>query len=161
MPPSGGLGAAPPEGGTTVTHFDSQKSLAHEAWILHKQKPCSIASLPVSRLDSLLLLCYTCGRILRISVVSICWSAMQHLTILLQVLDQQIHAQRQMDGIQSAKARGVVFGRLKRLTRQQIAELQDRRRQGTRKRRSIAISVKPVLRQSKHPSKPANASLGR
>lgn len=72
----------------------------------------------------------------------------------LQVLDQQIHtddatgrllfhmlgaiaqfetelrAERQMDGIQSAKARGVVFGRHKRLTRSQIAELQHRRQQG-------------------------------
>lgn len=36
-----------------------------------------------------------------------------------------------MDGIQSAKARGVVFGRHKCLTRQQAAELQGRRQQGT------------------------------
>ena len=73
----------------------------------------------------------------------------------LQVLDQQIHtndatgrllfhmlgaiaqfetelrAERQMDGIVSAKARGVVFGRHKCLTRQQAVELQGRRRQGT------------------------------
>jgi DNA invertase Pin-like site-specific DNA recombinase len=37
-----------------------------------------------------------------------------------------------MDGIVSAKARGVVFGRHKCLTRQQASELQGRRRQGTR-----------------------------
>jgi DNA invertase Pin-like site-specific DNA recombinase len=72
----------------------------------------------------------------------------------LQVLDQQIHtndatgrllfhmlgaiaqfetelrAERQMDGIQSAKARGVRFGRHKTLPQQQITELQERRRQG-------------------------------
>ncbi|MDQ2995524.1 MAG: recombinase family protein [Chloroflexota bacterium] len=72
----------------------------------------------------------------------------------LQVLDQQIHtndatgrllfhmlgaiaqfetelrAERQMDGIQLAKARGVVFGRSKQLTPSQIAELQERRQQG-------------------------------
>jgi DNA invertase Pin-like site-specific DNA recombinase len=35
-----------------------------------------------------------------------------------------------MDGIQSAKARGVRFGRQASLTAQQIAELQDQRRQG-------------------------------
>jgi len=72
----------------------------------------------------------------------------------LQVLDQQIHtndatgrllfhmlgaiaqfetelrAERQMDGIQSAKARGVRFGRTRQLTLVQSAELQARRRQG-------------------------------
>jgi DNA invertase Pin-like site-specific DNA recombinase len=72
----------------------------------------------------------------------------------LQVLDQQIHtndatgrllfhmlgaiaqfetelrAERQVDGIMSAKARGVVFGRQASLTAQQIADLQDQRRQG-------------------------------
>ncbi|MFV9507766.1 MAG: recombinase family protein [Oscillochloridaceae bacterium umkhey_bin13] len=72
----------------------------------------------------------------------------------LQVLDQQIHtndatsqllfhmlgaiaqfetelrAERQMDGIQLAKARGVVFGRSKQLTPEQVAELQERRQQG-------------------------------
>src|SRR5512134_1764798 len=71
----------------------------------------------------------------------------------LQVLDQQIHtndatgrllfhmlgaiaqfetelrAERQMDGIQLAKARGVVFGRSKQLTPSQIADLQERRQQ--------------------------------
>ncbi len=73
----------------------------------------------------------------------------------LQVLDQQIHtndatgrllfhmlgaiaqfetelrAERQMDGIQSAKARSVRFGRHAALTQQQSTELQDQRRQGT------------------------------
>ena len=36
-----------------------------------------------------------------------------------------------MDGIQKAKARGVPFGRHKRLTPLQIVELHDRRQQGT------------------------------
>lgn len=35
-----------------------------------------------------------------------------------------------MDGIQLAKARGVVFGRSKQLTPAQVAELQERRQQG-------------------------------
>jgi DNA invertase Pin-like site-specific DNA recombinase len=72
----------------------------------------------------------------------------------LQVLDQQIHtndatgrllfhmlsaiaqfetelrAERQMDGIQNAKARGVRFGRHKTLTPQQVAELQSKRQEG-------------------------------
>jgi DNA invertase Pin-like site-specific DNA recombinase len=72
----------------------------------------------------------------------------------LQVLDQQIHtndatgrllfhvlgaiaqfetelrAERQMDGIQNAKACGVMFGRGKHLTPSQITELQERRQQG-------------------------------
>jgi len=49
--------------------------------------------------------------------------------------ETEIRAERQMDGIQNAKARGVPFGRHKTLTRQQIAERQARRQQG------IAIST--------------------
>jgi DNA invertase Pin-like site-specific DNA recombinase len=80
---------------------------------------------------------------------------LQRKQVHLQVVDQQIHtndatgrllfhmlgaiaqfetelrAERQMDGIANAKARGVVFGRHKCLTPQQAAELQDRRQQGT------------------------------
>lgn len=72
----------------------------------------------------------------------------------LQVLDQQIHtgdatgrllfhmlgaiaqfetelrAERQRDGIQNARARGVSCGRIKRLTGQQSVELRNRRQQG-------------------------------
>ena len=72
----------------------------------------------------------------------------------LQVVDQQIHtddatgrllfhmlgaigqfetelrAERQMDGIRLAKARGVVFGRTKQLTPPQVIELRERRQQG-------------------------------
>jgi DNA invertase Pin-like site-specific DNA recombinase len=98
----------------------------------------------------------------------------------LQVLDQQIHtndatgrllfhmlgaiaqfetelrAERQMDGIQLAKARGVVFGRSKQLTPDQVAELQERRRQGVLIRtlmRDYHISKATVYRylQEKHP----------
>jgi DNA invertase Pin-like site-specific DNA recombinase len=44
--------------------------------------------------------------------------------------ETEIRAERQMDGIQKAKARGVRFGQEKKLTTQQIAELQVRRQQG-------------------------------
>jgi DNA invertase Pin-like site-specific DNA recombinase len=44
--------------------------------------------------------------------------------------ETEIRAERQMDGIQKAKERGVHFGRKKSLTVQQVAELRDRRDQG-------------------------------
>lgn len=44
--------------------------------------------------------------------------------------ETEIRAERQMDGIQKAKEQGTRFGRRKRLTKQQIAELQERRGQG-------------------------------
>ena len=44
--------------------------------------------------------------------------------------ETELRAERQMDGITKAKARGVHFGRTQKLTRQQITELQDRRAQG-------------------------------
>ena len=44
--------------------------------------------------------------------------------------ETEIRAERQMDGIQKARERGVHFGRKKHLTVQQIAELRDRRDQG-------------------------------
>jgi DNA invertase Pin-like site-specific DNA recombinase len=44
--------------------------------------------------------------------------------------ETEIRAERQMDGIQKAKAQGVHFGRNKTLTNAQIAELQQRRQQG-------------------------------
>ncbi len=45
--------------------------------------------------------------------------------------ETEIRAERQLDGIQKAKERGVHFGRQKTLTKQQIAELRHRRKQGT------------------------------
>src|ERR671925_1491031 len=44
--------------------------------------------------------------------------------------ETDIPAERQMDGIQKAKERGVHFGRKKNLTVKQVAELRDRRTQG-------------------------------
>jgi DNA invertase Pin-like site-specific DNA recombinase len=44
--------------------------------------------------------------------------------------ETEIRAERQMDGIQKAKERGVRFGPDKKLTPQQVAELQARRKQG-------------------------------
>ena len=44
--------------------------------------------------------------------------------------ETEIRAERQMDGIKKAKERGVLFGRQKKLTPQQVKELQERRKQG-------------------------------
>jgi DNA invertase Pin-like site-specific DNA recombinase len=44
--------------------------------------------------------------------------------------DTELRAERQMDGIQKARARGVHLGRKKRLTRQPSAELRHQRAQG-------------------------------
>ena len=44
--------------------------------------------------------------------------------------ETEIRAERQIDGIQKAKERGVKFGKKKKLNQQQIAELQHRRQQG-------------------------------
>ena len=44
--------------------------------------------------------------------------------------ETEIRAERQMDGIQKAKERGVQFGRKKSLTAEQVAELRMRREQG-------------------------------
>ena len=44
--------------------------------------------------------------------------------------ETEIRFERQMDGIQNAKARGVSFGRTKRLTQQQCTELCRKRQQG-------------------------------
>ena len=45
--------------------------------------------------------------------------------------ETELRAERQADGIQKAKALGVKFGRRKKLTTQQIAEMRQRRKQGT------------------------------
>ena len=44
--------------------------------------------------------------------------------------ETEIRAERQMDGIKKAKERGVRFGRRKKLTKQEVGELQQRREQG-------------------------------
>ncbi len=44
--------------------------------------------------------------------------------------ETEIRAERQMEGIQKAKERGVHFGRKKRLTEEQTEELRKRRAQG-------------------------------
>ena len=45
--------------------------------------------------------------------------------------ETEIRAERQVDGIQKAKNRGVKFGRKRKLTTQQITEMRKRRKQGT------------------------------
>ncbi len=54
-----------------------------------------------------------------------------HMLGAIAQFETELRAERQMEGIQNAKARGVRFGRHKCLTQQQIAELQDQRQQGT------------------------------
>ncbi|MGB5635662.1 MAG: recombinase family protein [Waterburya sp.] len=44
--------------------------------------------------------------------------------------ETEIRAERQMDGINKAKERGVAFGRKKKMTQEQIDELRARRKQG-------------------------------
>ena len=44
--------------------------------------------------------------------------------------ETEIRTERQMDGIQKAKERGVNFGRKKRLTQEQSDQLRRRRKQG-------------------------------
>jgi DNA invertase Pin-like site-specific DNA recombinase len=54
-----------------------------------------------------------------------------HMLGAIAQFETEIRAERQMDGIQKAKAQGVQFGRKKTLTTQQRTELQHRRKQGT------------------------------
>jgi DNA invertase Pin-like site-specific DNA recombinase len=54
-----------------------------------------------------------------------------HMLGAIAQFETEIRAERQMDGIQKAKERGVRFGQVKKLTAPQIAELQKRRKQGT------------------------------
>lgn len=54
-----------------------------------------------------------------------------HMLGAIAQFETEMRAERQMDGIQKAKERGVRFGRKKKLTPGQIAELQHRRAQGT------------------------------
>ena len=63
--------------------------------------------------------------------------------------ETEIRSERQMDGIEKAKARGVPFGRHKTLTPQQIANLQANRQQGTTIRsltKEFSISKATVYR---------------
>lgn len=53
-----------------------------------------------------------------------------HMLGAIAQFETELPAERQMDGIQLAKARGVVFGRSKQLTPAHVAELQERRQQG-------------------------------
>ena len=47
-----------------------------------------------------------------------------HMLSAIAQFETELRAERQMDGIQKAKARGVHFGPKKKLTREQIVELQ-------------------------------------
>ena len=53
-----------------------------------------------------------------------------HMLSAIAQFETELRAERQMDGIQKAKARGVHFGPKKKLQREQIVELQRRRAQG-------------------------------
>jgi DNA invertase Pin-like site-specific DNA recombinase len=62
-----------------------------------------------------------------LSMEAIIYRALRNATA---QFETEIFAERQMDGIQKAQEQGVHFGRKKRLTVQQVAELRDRRDQG-------------------------------
>jgi len=53
-----------------------------------------------------------------------------HMLAAIAQFETELRAERQREGIQKAKQRGVKFGRAKQLSPAQIAELQARRRQG-------------------------------
>ena len=53
----------------------------------------------------------------------ICW-------VRIAQFETEIRAERQMDGINKAKERGVAFGRKRKMTTQQIEELRARRKEG-------------------------------
>ena len=80
-----------------------------------------------------------------------------HMLGAIAQFETELRAERQMDGITKAKARGVHFGRTKKLTRQQSAELRDRRAQGvliTTLMRDYTLSKASVYRYlgDMHPS---------
>jgi DNA invertase Pin-like site-specific DNA recombinase len=82
-----------------------------------------------------------------------------HMLGAIAQFETELRAERQMDGIQSAKARGVRFGRHATLTEKQAAELQDQRRQGMSIRtlmKSYRISKATVYRylQGVRPTQP-------
>ncbi len=54
-----------------------------------------------------------------------------HMLAAIAQFETELRAERQYEGIQKAKRRGVIFGQPKRLNLAQIAELQARRQQGT------------------------------
>jgi DNA invertase Pin-like site-specific DNA recombinase len=53
-----------------------------------------------------------------------------HMLGAIAQFETELRAERQMDGIQKARARGVHLGRKKHLTRQQVTELRQRRADG-------------------------------
>lgn len=53
-----------------------------------------------------------------------------HMLGAIAQFETELRAERQMDGIQKAKAQGVRFGQAKKLTLEQITELQHKRKQG-------------------------------
>jgi len=76
-----------------------------------------------------------------------------HMLGAIAQFETEIRAERQRDGIENAKARGVPFGRHKALTRAQIAALRAERRQGTPVRalmRDFRISKATVYRYLGH-----------
>jgi DNA invertase Pin-like site-specific DNA recombinase len=62
-----------------------------------------------------------------------------HMLGAIAQFETELRAERQMDGIQKARARGIHLGRKKRLTNQQRAELQQQRGQG--------VLIKALMRE--------------
>jgi DNA invertase Pin-like site-specific DNA recombinase len=64
-----------------------------------------------------------------------------HMLGAIAQFETELRAERQMDGILKAKARGIPLGRRKTLTPQQVADLRDRRQQG--------IPIRTLMREFK------------
>ena len=63
------------------------------------------------------------------SLLTETWAWMRLRSCFFQ-FETELRSERQMDGIAKAKERGVRFGQQKRLTEQQVAQLQARRKEG-------------------------------
>lgn len=64
-----------------------------------------------------------------------------HMLGAIAQFETELRAERQRDGVLKAKAQGIPLGRRKTLTQQQVAELRDRREQGT--------SIRTLIREFK------------
>src|SRR5206468_13087719 len=66
-----------------------------------------------------------------------------HMLGAIAQFETELRAERQRDGIQNARARGVICGRTKRLTSQQSLELRDRRQHGASVKAPMADYHRP------------------
>jgi DNA invertase Pin-like site-specific DNA recombinase len=83
-----------------------------------------------------------------------------HMLGAIAQFETELRAERQMDGILKAKARGMALGRRKSLTPQQVSDLRDRRAQGTPIRtlmREFKLSKATIYRYLSESAAPGEA----